>query len=127
MTDQLTESQIDAFIQAFNEIDEDNSRTISTKELGIIMRQLGHNPTEAELQDMMSEVDSDGSGSIDFPEFLAMMSSRMRSSQDADDIKPQYFEIRERNLRCGKSILWQERKNNKIRSAFSYAHLILIF
>ena len=34
------------------------------------MRSLGQSPTEHELQDMINEVDTDGSGTIDFPEFL---------------------------------------------------------
>jgi Ca2+-binding EF-hand superfamily protein len=41
--------------------------TITTKELGTVMRSLGQNPTEAELQDMVNEVDADGNGTIDFP------------------------------------------------------------
>ena len=33
----------------------------------MVMRSLGQNPTEAELMDMINEVDVDGSGSVDFP------------------------------------------------------------
>lgn len=42
------------------------------------MRSLGQNPTEAELQDMISEVDADQNGTIDFPEFLNLMARKMK-------------------------------------------------
>ena len=41
----------------------------SFQELSTVMRSLGQNPTDAEVQDMINEVDVDGSGAIEFPEF----------------------------------------------------------
>ena len=57
-----------------------SSGTITTKELGTVMRSLGQTPTEAELHDMINEVDNDGSGTIDFAEFLP----HVQEDEDAD-------------------------------------------
>ena len=51
------------------------------------MRSLGQNPTESELQDMINEVDVDGNGSVDFPEFLTMMSRKVGDADSEAEIK----------------------------------------
>ena len=51
---------VSEFKEAFSLFDKDGDGTITTKELGTVMRSLGQNPTEAELQDMINEVDADG-------------------------------------------------------------------
>ena len=52
---------------------QDGNGSISSKELGVAMRSLGQNPTEQELQDMVNEVDIDGSGTIDSAEVCRRM------------------------------------------------------
>uniref|UniRef100_A0A8C5EU81 EF-hand domain-containing protein n=1 Tax=Gouania willdenowi TaxID=441366 RepID=A0A8C5EU81_GOUWI len=94
--DQLTEEQIAEFKEAFSLFDKDGDGTITTKELGTVMRSLGQNPTEAELQDMINEVDADGEetltdeevdemireadidgdGQVNYEEFVQMMTAK---------------------------------------------------
>ncbi|MGH0174411.1 UNVERIFIED_CONTAM: hypothetical protein FKN15_010095, partial [Acipenser sinensis] len=75
------------FKEAFSLFDKDGDGTITTKELGTVMRSLGQNPTEAELQDMINEVDADGNGTIDFPEFLTMMARKMKDTDSEEEIR----------------------------------------
>lgn len=61
--------------------------SITTKELGTVMRSLGQNPTEAELQDMISEVDTDSNGNIEFKEFLGLMARKLRDKDSEEELK----------------------------------------
>src|ERR1700732_4116283 len=61
-----------------------------------VMRSLGQNPTEAELQDMINEVDADGNGEIDFPEFLTMMARKMKDTDSEEEIK-EAFKVFDKN------------------------------
>ncbi|CAK9268471.1 unnamed protein product [Sphagnum jensenii] len=85
--EQLNEEQIAEFKEAFSLFDKDGDGSITTKELGTVMRSLGQNPTEAELQDMINEVDADGSGTIDFPEFLNLMARKMKDTDSEEELK----------------------------------------
>merc|ERR1712048_1179390 len=64
----------------------DSDGTITTKELGTVMRSLGQNPTAAELQDMINEVGADGNGTIDFPEFLSLQARKMKDTDTEEEI-----------------------------------------
>jgi len=73
MAQQLTEEQKNVFREAFQMFDKDNDGVITAKELGELMRSLGQNVTETEVQDLLNEVDIDGNGTIELDEFIEMM------------------------------------------------------
>ena len=50
------------------------------------MRSLGQNPTDAEVQDMINEVDVDGSGAMEFPEFCVMMVKKMARAETENEV-----------------------------------------
>ena len=52
-----------------------------------MMRSLGQNPTDAEVQDMINEVDVDGSGDMEFPEFCVMMVKKMQESDTENEAR----------------------------------------
>uniref|UniRef100_A0A8C7USR3 EF-hand domain-containing protein n=1 Tax=Oncorhynchus mykiss TaxID=8022 RepID=A0A8C7USR3_ONCMY len=83
MSEQGVEEGTEHFKEAFSLFDKDGDGTITTKELGTVMRSLGQNPTEAELQDMINEVDEmireadiDGDGQVNYEEFVQMMTAK---------------------------------------------------
>ena len=80
MANQLTEEQIAEFKEAFSLFDKDGDGTITTKELGTVMRSLGQNPNEAELQYMIKEV-------VAFPEFLIIMAQKMKEKASKEEIR----------------------------------------
>ena len=92
MADQLTKEQIAKIQEAFLFFDKDGDGTITTKELQTVMRSLGQNPTEPELQDMINVVGADGNGTIDFPEFLTMMARKMKDS-DSEEKNRETFRV----------------------------------
>jgi len=79
---EVSAEQKEEFRAAFDIFVEDSTDgTITTKELGKVFRMLGQNPTEQELQEMVDEVDEDGSGTIDFDEFCQMMGKQLEAEK----------------------------------------------
>lgn len=73
--------------EAFALFDSDGDGTITTKELGVVMRSLGQTPTEAELKDMIAEVDANKDGTIDFKEFLGLMSRQSKGRDSQEELR----------------------------------------
>lgn len=94
--DLLKEVEQAEFKEAFDEFDKDGSGTISTKELLGVMRSIGQNPTEDEIQDLIMESDLNGDGTIDFKEFLAMMRKKSSETDQTEELR-QAFRIFDKN------------------------------
>ncbi|KAK4688392.1 calmodulin, partial [Tremellales sp. Uapishka_1] len=60
------------------------------------MRSLGQNPTQAELEDMINEVDADGNNSIDFAEFMTLMARKMHDTDSEEEIR-EAFKVFDKN------------------------------
>ncbi len=58
-------------------------------EISTVMRSLGQRPTEAELQDIIKEVDADGNGTIDFPDFPLLI-TRQKKALTSTETAQQY-------------------------------------
>ncbi|KAG5720450.1 hypothetical protein E4T56_gene7114 [Termitomyces sp. T112] len=83
---QLTPDQIAEFREIFALFDKDDDGTITQEELGIVMRKLGQTPTDNDLRELIREVDTNNNGTIDFDEFLALMSHKF-SVGDIDEVE----------------------------------------
>lgn len=73
----LSEEEIEEIREAFNLFDTDGSGTIDPKELKAAMQSLGFEAKNQTIYQMIGDIDKDGSGSIDFEEFLDMMTAKM--------------------------------------------------
>lgn len=81
------ESKLAEYKEAFSLFDKDGDGCITTKELGTVMRALGKSPTEAEVKQIVKEVDPDNRGVINFPEFTSIMSRDIREFDNEKDLQ----------------------------------------
>jgi len=58
---------------AFRVLDKNNQGEIDVEDLRWILRSLGDDLTDEEIQDMINETDTDGSGTVDYEEFSKLM------------------------------------------------------
>jgi calmodulin len=81
----LTQEEIDGCRDAFLAFDKDRSGSIDVWELRQVLEAMGQKPTEEELFQMISEVDDNMSGAIDFGEFLKVIEKQKERASKFDD------------------------------------------
>merc|ERR1712010_225555 len=83
----LSEEQVEEIREAFTLFDSDASGAIDVRELKAAMRALGFEIKNGELKKMVSDIDNDGNGTIEFAEFLGMMTGKMGEKDTREDIE----------------------------------------
>ncbi|KAI9471764.1 calmodulin 3 [Coemansia mojavensis] len=86
MKQELPSEKIEELRAAFELFDKNGDGTISATELAEVMKQMNQNPTQQEINDMIGEVDEDGNGTIEFEEFVTMMTRHQSSTKEEDDL-----------------------------------------
>jgi len=82
---ELTDEQRQEIKEAFDLFDMDGSGKIDAKELKVAMRALGFEPKKEEIKKMISGIDN-GSGKIDFNDFLQLMTAKMSEKDSHAEI-----------------------------------------
>ena len=105
-TNKLTEEKIAEITSELQDkfllFDVDGDKVINRKELGAMMRSFGENPTEDDLNELMKELDADGSEVLEFKEFLTLMEKSNRldvmmkrklKDQQVEEIKQKFLKF----------------------------------
>lgn len=83
----LSDEDLQEFQEIFNLVDTDRGGSIGTEELARLMDTLGIRTSPEELKLMVSEIDENGNGEIDFEEFVQVMCRKVNTDYTADEVR----------------------------------------
>ncbi|KAJ9592219.1 hypothetical protein L9F63_001220 [Diploptera punctata] len=89
--DDLPPEQLALLKKAFDAFDREKKGCISTEMVGTILEMLGHRLDDDTLNDIISEVDADGSGELEFEEFVTL-AGRFLVEEDAEAMQQELRE-----------------------------------
>ena len=84
MTSKFTSDELDEFKALFAQYDKDGNGDIDANELGTMLTELGIEVTQEDIEELLRGIDKDGTHSVDFEEFAALM-WRYRNGGESDD------------------------------------------
>lgn len=83
----LSHEQMEEIKEAFDLFDVDHSGSIDYRELKAAMKALGVKVDKGELRKMITDVDEDGSGQVELPEFITMMTAKMSDGDSREEVE----------------------------------------
>jgi len=89
--DELNEDQVSALRKAFDSFDTEKLGHITVDTVSTILRMMGLKVSEKALQEIVDEVDEDGSGELEFEEFC-ILSAKFLIEEDEESLKEELKE-----------------------------------
>ncbi|XP_054290335.1 troponin C, isoallergen Bla g 6.0101-like [Macrosteles quadrilineatus] len=90
----IPKDQVELLRNAFVCFDAEKKGCINTEMVGTILELLGHVLTPTQLQEIVQEVDVDGSGELEFEEFCILASKFLTlEEEDSDDLMVQDLKV----------------------------------
>lgn len=83
----ITDEQRQEIKEAFDLFDTDGTGRIDAKELKVALRALGFEPKREELRAMLLEIDKTGSGTVEYQDFLDLMSYKMSERDPVEEMR----------------------------------------
>jgi len=83
----INEEEIEELREAFELFDTDGNGTIDPNELTSAMKNLGFEAKNHTVYQMISDIDKNGTGDIDFDEFLDLMTVKLGDSDSEEDVR----------------------------------------
>merc|ERR1712021_135091 len=60
---------------------------VDVQEMRRLLRSLGQNPTDADISRMLNDLKADDQGTLEFPDFLKMMSKMMKDKDPGNELR----------------------------------------
>ena len=86
MNNNISDEERRLFKENFDAFDTTGDGRLSVKELATALRSVGFHMTEKDAEGLHSEADRDGSGYIDFNEFLGLIVSHMKEPYTKEEL-----------------------------------------
>ncbi|CAH1788766.1 unnamed protein product [Owenia fusiformis] len=89
----MSEQEIAGYKEVFDMFDLDGSGSISSGELKVALEEMGHMPTDEEVQALLKQIDADGSDKVEWGEFLAMFQAKPKKQHTEANLRKAFREI----------------------------------
>ncbi|XP_033736497.1 calmodulin-alpha-like [Pecten maximus] len=90
MADELNKKQRQECLETFHIFDQDRDGIVTTGELGKMLKAMGFIPTVDELEELVSEADPQGDGSLDIKGFMRLFQMFYNDMKTEDQVKSSF-------------------------------------